>query len=256
MQQKTILTLFALLLLCSLALSARPRIVAHRGYWRCAGSAQNSIYALQMAHKIGAWASEFDVHITRDGVLVINHNDDIGGIRIEDSDYRYISSQRLSNGELLPTLDTYLKAAKPLKGLHLVLELKAHATPEKEHRLVDSVCVAVKRSGLEKRIIYTSFSLYACRQMRLKAPKATILYLKGGLPPEEIKRLGLSGMNYHPAEWTHHPRWMEQARKLGLITGVWTMDNVELVEKFGRMGAYFVSSNSPLQAIELAKKLK
>ena len=58
--------LIALAALClmTLAAAAQTKIVAHRGYWDCAGSAQNSITSLKLADKIGCYGSEFDVHLT------------------------------------------------------------------------------------------------------------------------------------------------------------------------------------------------
>ena len=46
-------------------------MIAHRGYWKTEGSAQNSISSLQNTHRIGVYGSEFDVHITRDGEVHI-----------------------------------------------------------------------------------------------------------------------------------------------------------------------------------------
>ena len=40
---------------------AQPKIVAHRGYWRTDGSAQNSITALQKAATLGCYGSEFEI---------------------------------------------------------------------------------------------------------------------------------------------------------------------------------------------------
>ena len=39
----------------------RTKVIAHRGYWQTAGSAQNSIRALVKADSIGCYGSEFDV---------------------------------------------------------------------------------------------------------------------------------------------------------------------------------------------------
>lgn len=41
--------------LMTLAAAAQTKIVAHRGYWDCAGSAQNSITSLKLADKIGCY---------------------------------------------------------------------------------------------------------------------------------------------------------------------------------------------------------
>lgn len=60
--------------LLSLPLLAQPKIVAHRGFWRTAGSAQNSLTSLQKSAELGLYGSEFDVWITADGVPVVFHD--------------------------------------------------------------------------------------------------------------------------------------------------------------------------------------
>ena len=68
----------AAVVLCSAAsLSAKPRtqVVAHRGYWKTEGSAQNSIASLEKAIGIGCRGSETDLILTTDGVLVLHHGD-------------------------------------------------------------------------------------------------------------------------------------------------------------------------------------
>ena len=45
-------------LLVGLTAVAQSKIVAHRGYWRTDGSAQNSITSLQKAAAVGCYGSE------------------------------------------------------------------------------------------------------------------------------------------------------------------------------------------------------
>lgn len=250
--------IFTLLLLCAASgnIEAQSMVVAHRGYWNCPGSAQNSLQSLRLADKIGVYGSEFDVHITTDGVLVINHNDEINGIRIDDNPYKAIAGTRLKNGEKLPTLEQYLAEARKHPRLRLILEIKAHNTEAKERRCVDSVLNVVNRMKLLNRINFTSFSMYSCTYLRKKEPSAVILYLGGKLSPAELKAKGLSGMNYSPSEFETHPEWIAQAHKLGLKVGVWTMDNLDLVEKFVKANADYISSNSPEKAKEVVDRLQ
>ena len=94
--------------LCSL--SAQTRVIAHRGFWDCEGSVENSISSLVNAHKEKVYGSELDVIITADGVPVVHHDDSIQGLRIEEADYEQIKDLKLSNGEALPTFESYLQA--------------------------------------------------------------------------------------------------------------------------------------------------
>ena len=62
--------------------SAETKVIAHRGFWKTEGSAQNSITALKKAAEINVYGSEFDVLITSDGIPVVNHDDTIEGLVI------------------------------------------------------------------------------------------------------------------------------------------------------------------------------
>jgi len=78
--------LMTALLFSSMAYS-QTKVIAHRGYWDYPGSAQNSIVALYKAHEVKTYGSEFDVSITADGVPVVNHDNDIQGFIIENTNY-------------------------------------------------------------------------------------------------------------------------------------------------------------------------
>ena len=107
------------------ASAAQPKVIAHRGYWDTPGSAQNSLRALAKADSVGCFASEFDVWMTSDGVLVVNHDADINGVHIETSPAKKVLAEKLSNGENVPTLDSYLQLAAKQPS-RIVLELKTH----------------------------------------------------------------------------------------------------------------------------------
>ena len=92
-------------ILVTLTVNAQPKIVAHRGYWDIEGSAQNSIRALIKADSIQCDACEFDVWLTADKKLVVNHDDHINGYVIETTSSDTILNQKLKNGEYLPSLD-------------------------------------------------------------------------------------------------------------------------------------------------------
>ena len=131
--------LFALIALSS-ALCAcaqeqeRTQIVAHRGMWK--ENAQNSLASLKAAQDFGCWGSEFDLHLTDDEVVVVNHDDIIGETKIQTSPLEEVRRYTLKNGEKIPLLDEYLKQGALSKCV-LVLELKPHYKKERENILMD-----------------------------------------------------------------------------------------------------------------------
>ena len=124
---------------------AQTKVIAHRGYWDCEGSAQNSVAALVKASEAGVFGSEFDVSVTADGIPVVNHDDDIRGHVIETSAYASIKDLTLSNGETLPTLEQYLVKGKSLPDVQLILEIKPHKQEANEDRAVKAIVELVKK---------------------------------------------------------------------------------------------------------------
>lgn len=234
-----------------LPLAAKNRaqqVIAHRGYWKTSGSAQNSLAALYNAHNIGVYGSEFDVHITRDGVVVVFH-DDIEDVKIEDTNYADIKNKRLSNGETLPTLAAYLAAAQSLGHTRLILEVKEHAKKSDEDRCVDAILRQVAKAHLADRVEYISFIKHACDYLVANAPKgAKVSYLNGDLTPKQAQEAGYAGIDYEDQVWRAHPTWIKEAKQLGLITNVWTVDKTSDLKWFLAKGIGFVTTNEPVKA--------
>lgn len=109
----------------------KTRVVAHRGFWHTDGSAQNSIASLLKADQLGVYGVEFDVWMASDGVPVLNHDGWHDGYEVQSTPSTVLTTLKLENGEPMPTLAQYLEAAKDTK-VHLVLELKPHATPRRK----------------------------------------------------------------------------------------------------------------------------
>ena len=110
-----------LLMACACALftlagQAQTQVIAHRGFWKAEGSAQNSIAGLKKAAEAKVYGSEFDVQLTADGVVVVNHDDAIDGLVIGETAYDKLKDLKLKNGEKLPTLADYLEAGKEIAG--------------------------------------------------------------------------------------------------------------------------------------------
>uniref|UniRef100_UPI003FED4F46 glycerophosphodiester phosphodiesterase n=1 Tax=Prevotella sp. TaxID=59823 RepID=UPI003FED4F46 len=238
--------------LMTLAAAAQTKIVAHRGYWDCAGSAQNSITSLKLADKIGCYGSEFDVHLTKDGVIVVHHDQNVGKIDIQTSTYKALKKERLKNGEKIPTLEQYLDAGKDL-SCKLVLEIKRQMVQNHEDSLVRQCVDMVKSKGLTDRIVWISFSGKACELLHQLLPDAHIQYLLGDWDPKTIKAKGLSGIDYEQKVLALHPEWIKECHDLGLVVNVWTVNDLNTINQFIKAGVDFITTNAPVEGLKLAK---
>ena len=251
---KTIICMLSTAIILLGALSAQTRVIAHRGYWDCEGSAQNSITSLQKAQELRIYGSEFDVWMTSDGVLVLNHDATIEGLKIEDTPYAQLKDIRLKNGEKLPLLEAYFQQGKKDKKTKLILELKPHSTKEKEDRAIAAIIKMVEKAGIKKQTEYISFSLNICKELRLHDPKAEIAYLNGDMAPKELKALKISGIDYNFSVLRKNKNWIEEARSLKMTVNVWTVNNETDMQEMIDAGVHYITTDKPLIAKELTNK--
>jgi len=163
----------------------RPFVLGHRGASHAAP--QNTLAAFRKAADVGADGVELDVHLSRDGVPVVIHNDSVdattdgtGLVR----DMTLVQLQALDAGahfdaafagERIPTLEEVLAEV----GMRLLtnIELKAGQTSA----LVPAVVELVRRMGMATRVWFSSFKPYALYRARALAPEIPCGLLYGPL---------------------------------------------------------------------------
>ena len=257
-----------------------PKICAHRGFWNCEETmfSENSIASLRQAQECGLWGSEFDIHLTADSVVVVNHDPVVDGMPIHRTNYSELLSHRLPNGETIPTLDEYLAqgalsgtaaakksagpsnstAAKKSAGLGksarksapcmLVIELKKQDSREAGIRMAEMTVAALKEHGLydPDRAMFISFDYNICKWLAVNAPEFQNQYLQGDKSPEEVNADGINGIDYHRGVLRKHPEWVEQAHALGMGVNVWTVNDEEEMRYFIDLGVDVITTNEPL----------
>jgi len=245
MKTNRIIAIIAFLAAAGTVAAGIPKVIAHRGYWQAPGSAQNSVRALVKADSVGCYAAEFDVWVTADDVLVVNHDADINGVVIEKSNSSEVLAQRLSNGETVPTLESYLATAANLPS-RIVCELKMHDSRSQEMKAVKGILELVKKYGLEDKTDYITFSRDAFKEFISKAPKGTgVYYLTGDYVPSQIKHLGGAGIDYYIGVLKKHPEWIAQCHDMGLLVNVWTVNSEADMRWCIDHGADFITTNDP-----------
>lgn len=242
--------------LFTLAGQAQTQVIAHRGFWKTEHSAQNSITALNKAAENKLYGSEFDVQLTADGVVVVNHDDTIQGFTIGKTNYDNLKGLQLKNREILPTLADYLQAGKKQAGIQLILEIKPHKTKEQEDQIAETTVKMVKEYGLEKQVEYISFSMNICEQLTKLTPNSAIAYLKSDVAPKELKAKGINGIDYHYKAIEKHPEWVNEAHELDMKVNVWTVNSLKDIQKMIDLKVDYITTDQPLEVTDLIKKNK
>ena len=246
MMKRTLISVLALVA-CFVGIQAQTQVIAHRGFWKTESSAQNSITALEKAAEAQLYGSEFDVLMTSDGTIVVNHDNTIEGMAIPETPFKKLKKLKIKNGEKLPTLKSYLKKGKKL-DIQLILEAKPLPTKEMEDQAIATIVKMVKKMGLEKQVEYISFSLNMCEQLAKLTPESEIAYLNGDIAPAELKKKGINGIDYHlNVILKKHPEWVEEAHQQGMKVNVWTVNKETDMKKLIDMKVDYITTDQPLE---------
>lgn len=221
------------------------KVIAHRGYWRSPDYPQNSLASLQRAFDLEIYGSELDVWITKDGIVVLNHDATINGINIENSNYIDLKDVRLSNGEPIPTLQACIDRVKKQTKSKLIIEIKSHATTANENRVVAAVLELVNNNDVAEQVDYISFSQNICKGLIANSPGNRVAYLNGNLAPDVLKSQGYWGLDYSSGVLKANTGWVQSARAAGLTTNVWTVNTTADFEYFISMGVDFITTDNP-----------
>lgn len=240
-------------MLGSMTMQAQTQVVAHRGCWNYPHSAQNSLAALVLSGTNKVYGSEFDVSITQDGVVVVNHDPTIDGINIEHARYADLRDKRLADGETVPTLEQYIIMGRLFPDMKLVLEIKPHESAVNEKRCVDEVLRLLEKYDMLQSTEFISFSNNVCRLLVASNKQLHVWPLDGSFTPAQAKKEGFCGIDYDKKVIDQHPDWVAQAHKLGLKVNVWTLNSVAQAEKYAGMKADLLTTNKPIETLKTIK---
>lgn len=231
--------------------NAKVAIAAHRGFWKCeeAKDSQNSIASLSLAQQNGFWGSECDLHLTKDGEIIVNHDNDIDGLKIGQHTYAELSGHLLPNGEKRPSLDEYLTQTEKAPKTVLIIEFKRQADKETEEQLVQKTLKALKAHKLydPQRVAFISFSLYVCQRIAKLCPEFVNQYLNGDIAPAALAADGINGIDYKYTVLDQHPEWIQEAHANGMSVNVWTVNKTADLKKFIELGVDAITTNEPLK---------
>lgn len=252
---KKILFAFVIIGLCSFVMKKNINpVIAHRGAFKKNGLPENSIASLKEAIRLGCYGSEFDVRMTQDDSLIINHDPHFNGLEIEKTGYAELAKTPLSNGEKIPTLREYLAEGLQQRKTKLILEIKpSGGGPERARNIVGKVVAMVKEMKADKQTIYISFDYEMLKEILRLDPKANTQYLNGDKAPDLVKADGIKGIDYNFGVFQKHPEWIDLAKKNKVVLNAWTVNKKEDCEWLLSKGFDFITTNEPEMLLDLKK---
>lgn len=239
-------------------------VIAHRGDSK--NAPENTISSFKKAIDIGSDGIELDVQLSKDGHLVVIHDervdrttDGIGYVK----DFTLNELKRLNAGnkfdkkysnEKIPTLYEVFELIGS-KYILLNIEIKSGIVlyPGIEEKLVSSIF----EYGFQDRVLLSSFNHYSVKQVKELEPRLKIglLYECGLVEPWHIAKR-MHAYSLHPFYFNIIPEVVEGCKKNDVKLFPWTVNDHDHMEMMLKMGLDAIITNDPQQLINLKSNLK
>ncbi len=213
-------------------------LIAHRG--ASAYEPENTIKAFKRAIELGADAIEFDIRLTRDGVPVVFHDEDLKRLVGIDVKVRDLSLTELKQynvmGEEIPTLDEVLSEIGG--SIPLFIEIK-------DVEAVDKVVKAI----IERKLIDDSLIISFHREAIIRAKEIDKRILTGlitvrrNVHAKDLVRLGI--VSLLPRYDVITPRFIKELHVHKLKVYAWTVNDPSLATKLISYGVDGIATDKP-----------
>lgn len=238
--------------------------IAHRGF--SGKYPENTMLAFRKAVEAGADGIENDVHLTKDGEIVIIHDERIdrtcdGTGFVCDYTLEELRQFDASAGfkgvygvNRIPTLREYFEFVQPINGFITNIELKTgyNVYPGIEKKVAEMI----KEFGLEDRIIISSFNHFSVARFKALCPEIKCGFLEG----DWILDFGAYAREHgvecvHPCYNTVTGETAKEIKDNGIEINTWTVNTPDEVRRLYKLGVTAVISNYPDMAREVIETL-
>jgi len=242
-----------------------PFFAAHRGgalLWP-----ENSLLAFRNALALGADYIELDVHLSRDGAVVVIHDATLdrtttGRGPVREHTLAELGALRLRDrggavtDEPVPTLEQAVALAAASRR-QLLVEIKLDDRKRRYPGIEEKVLAVLDRQGFVPFAVVMAFEAETWRRVRELRPdaRAGALYSARQWPAAvdgELETLRAAGVAFVGlAQAAVNAEVARKARQAGLALGVWTVNERAAIERFIGQGVSLVITDRP----DLAKEL-
>jgi glycerophosphoryl diester phosphodiesterase len=239
------------------------QIWAHRG---ASGHApENTRTAFRIAAEMGADGVELDVQLTKDGRLVVIHDERID--RVSDGS-GYVKDYTLAElkafnfnkkGITMPLfmeIPTLEEALETLKDAKLVVNIELKTSLCFYEGIEEKTLSAVRAYGMEDLAIYSSFNHYSVMRIKELEPSARTGLLFGGgiiVAAEACEKLGVTAV--HPDIGTLRcPGLIRDAKARGVKIHAWTANEDADLRFCFESGVDAVCTNFPDRARAIGRE--
>jgi len=224
----------------------RPLVIAHRG--ASGHRPENTLPAYELAVRQRADMIEIDLHRTRDGEIVVTHDELLQGLggrgEVADASLAEVRSLDAGAGERVPTLDEVLDGFGA--RIPFNLELK-QSTRGPYAGLVVETLKRVDSRGLLDATLFSSFYDPVLAELRERSPGARIGVLVSSRAPEgwreRARRFGAEAVHFSAVLATADT--VAAAHAEDLAVHVYTVDEPDAMRRLLAIGVDGLFTNFP-----------
>jgi glycerophosphoryl diester phosphodiesterase len=226
----------------------RRLVLGHRG--AAAEAPANTAQAFRRAMEAGADGVELDVHLTRDGQVVVVHDDAVTlapGVTavVRALTLAQVREVDAGDGERIPTLDEALEAAGPEAIVNIELKGASATTEGLERAAVRTVYA----HGMSRRVIVSSFNPFRLWRVGRLDPELPRAMLHGPGTPVFVRDLWFLPLVQPDALHPHYSlvdeAYMARARRWGVRVNAWTVNDPAEVQRLLDLGVDGVITDDP-----------
>jgi glycerophosphoryl diester phosphodiesterase len=214
--------------------------IGHRG---AAGyTPENTLASIEKGIELGVDLIEIDVRRTRDGHLVLLHDERVnrttnGRGHVADMTLAQVKHLDAGAGQRIPTLEEALEAANGHVGL--ILELKVGEIGQR-------ACEIVQRGAFKGTVIYASFIASELLPIRDMEPHSATMALLDKLPKDPVAYATNVQATHIGLKWrTATPALVQACHRVGLQLFVYTVNDPKSIRKMQELGVDGIISDFP-----------
>ncbi len=237
------------------------RVIGHRGTPTRPTHPENTRAAVRTALAAGADGVEIDVRATRDGVLVLSHDPDLGrvlgtgagtGPVVARTSLAALQALDLPGGTGVPTLSDVLDLAAA-HGAHVLTEVKPEAGGAEARRTARLLAALLtdrrRRLPGADRVTTTSFDLATASSLAGCGTVTGALIVAPHLDPDrsalQARAGGVTEVHLSPTHVRDDRGVVARVRGLGLLVGVGVVNDPDEASDLAGLGACLVCTDDP-----------
>ncbi|MCL2101825.1 MAG: hypothetical protein FWH22_08965 [Fibromonadales bacterium] len=213
------------------------QIWGHRGAY--SEMPENTLQAFARAAELGADGVELDIHLTKDGEIVVTHDERIDRLSngtgwVKDYTLQELKKFNFNKRQIsepkfmeIPTLREVLELLKPHKNIVINIEIKNGIVGY--YLIEEKAWELVKELEMLERVLFSSFNHFTMQIIKALDPNAKTALLCGGgitITAQECLALGASALNID-AHGMKQFGVVGEAVALGVEVNVWGISSAE-----------------------------